>query len=122
MYVIQTKTQNVLAIHKLPAEAFTCLLNKKKDVLYISVWGAKQILPFKTATQQFLPAISVGDHPNEMLLTKNGQILYQEYKKTKKKYGFFKFHAKRLGVSEEVLSEVSRGLRVDGFYFDGTKD
>jgi DNA-binding beta-propeller fold protein YncE len=76
LFVIQAKTKNVLAVHKLPAEAFTCLLNKKKDVLYISVWGAKQILPFQTATQQFLPAISVGDHPNEMLLTKNGKMMY----------------------------------------------
>jgi DNA-binding beta-propeller fold protein YncE/phospholipase C len=76
LYMIQAKTKNILAVHKLPAEAFTCLLNKKKDVLYISVWGAKQILPFQTAIQQFLPAISVGDHPNEMLLTKNGKTMY----------------------------------------------
>jgi YVTN family beta-propeller protein len=76
LYVVDAKTKSVLSVHALPAEAFTCLLNKKKDLLYISVWGARQVLPFQTATKQFLPAIAVGDHPNELLLTKNGTTLY----------------------------------------------
>ncbi|MCZ2485145.1 bifunctional YncE family protein/alkaline phosphatase family protein [Aquirufa antheringensis] len=76
LYVVDAKTKSVLSVHALPAEAFTCLLNKKKDVLYISVWGARQVLPFQTGTKQFLPAIAVGDHPNELLLTKNGATLY----------------------------------------------
>jgi YVTN family beta-propeller protein len=76
LYVVDVKTKSVLSVHALPAEAFTCLLNKKKDLLYISVWGARQVLPFQTATKQFLPAIAVGDHPNELLLTKNGATLY----------------------------------------------
>jgi YVTN family beta-propeller protein len=76
LYVIQAKTKTILSVHKLPAEAFTCLFNKKKDILYISVWGARQVLPFQISTNKFLPAIAVGDHPNEMVLTKNGQTLY----------------------------------------------
>ncbi len=76
LYVVDVKTKSVLSVHALPAEAFTCLLNKKKDLLYISVWGARQVLPFQTGTKQFLPAIAVGDHPNELLLTKNGATLY----------------------------------------------
>lgn len=76
LYVVDAKRKSVLSVHALPAEAFTCLLNKKKDVLYISVWGARQVLPFQTGTKQFLPAIAVGDHPNELLLTKNGATLY----------------------------------------------
>jgi YVTN family beta-propeller protein len=76
LYVIQAKTKTILSVHKLPAEAFTCLFNKKKDMLYISVWGARQVLPFQISTNKFLPAIAVGDHPNEMVLTKNGQTLY----------------------------------------------
>lgn len=76
LYVIQAKTKTILSVHKLPAEAFTCLFNKKKDMLYISIWGARQVLPFQISTNKFLPAIAVGDHPNEMVLTKNGQTLY----------------------------------------------
>ncbi|MHA8092484.1 bifunctional YncE family protein/alkaline phosphatase family protein [Aquirufa regiilacus] len=76
LYVIEAKTKTILAQHTLPAEAFTCLFSKKKDILYISVWGGRQILPFQISSNKFLTAIPVGDHPNEMLLTKNGQFLY----------------------------------------------
>ena len=76
LYVIDLKSKAIRSIHPLPAEAFTCLLDKKKGVLYISVWGARQVLPFQTTTKQFLPAIAVGDHPNELVLTKNGKTLF----------------------------------------------
>lgn len=76
LYVIQANTKTILSVHKLPAEAFTCLFNKKKDILYISVWGARQVLPFQISSNKFLPAIAVGDHPNEMVLTKNGLNLF----------------------------------------------
>ena len=76
LYVIDLKSKAIRSIHPLPAEAFTCLLDRKKGVLYISVWGARQVLPFQTTTKQFLPAIAVGDHPNELVLTKNGKTLF----------------------------------------------
>lgn len=76
LYVVDVAKKAVLSVHALPAEAFTCLLDKKKELLYISVWGARQVLPFQIATKQFLPAIAVGDHPNEMVLTKMGNIMY----------------------------------------------
>lgn len=76
LYVIDFKSKAIRSIHPLPAEAFTCLLDKKNGMLYISVWGARQVLPFQTTTKQFLPAIAVGDHPNELVLTKNGKTLF----------------------------------------------
>jgi YVTN family beta-propeller protein len=76
LYIIDTKSKNIESTHKLPAEGFTCLFNKSKKLLYISIWGAKQVLPFDVNSKQFLPAISVGDHPNEMVLTKNGKFLF----------------------------------------------
>jgi DNA-binding beta-propeller fold protein YncE len=76
LYVVDVATKSIVSVHVLPAEAFTCLLDKKKEILYISVWGARQILPFQVKTKTFLKPISVGDHPNEILLTKNGQIMY----------------------------------------------
>ena len=76
LYVIDAKTKTILSVHTLPAEAFTCLLDNKKELLYISVWGARQILPFQISSKKFLPAIAVGDHPNEMVLTKMGNIMY----------------------------------------------
>lgn len=76
LYVIEAKTKTILSVHALPAEAFTCLLDNKKELLYISVWGGRQVLPFQISTKKFLPAIAVGDHPNELLLTKNGKTLF----------------------------------------------
>jgi len=76
LYVVDAKSKKILSVHALPAEAFTCLLDKKKELLYISVWGARQILPFEIKTKTFAKPIAVGDHPNELLLTKNGQTLF----------------------------------------------
>ena len=76
LYIIDVKSKSIKSTHKLPAEGFTCLLNKNKDILYISVWGARQVLPFDVSNSTFKNPISVGDHPNEMILTKNGKILY----------------------------------------------
>jgi YVTN family beta-propeller protein len=76
LYVIDAKSKKILSVRALPAEAFTCLLDKKKELLYISVWGARQILPFEIKTNTFAKPIAVGDHPNELLLTKNGQTLF----------------------------------------------
>ena len=76
LYVVDAAKKAVLSVHALPAEAFTCLFDKKKEFLYISVWGARQILPFEIKTKTFAKPIAVGDHPNEMLITKNGQVLF----------------------------------------------
>ena len=76
LYIVNASTKKVESVHGLPGEAFTCLLDKKKELLYISVWGARQILPFQISTKKFLPAIAVGDHPNEMVLNKKGNVLF----------------------------------------------
>jgi DNA-binding beta-propeller fold protein YncE len=79
LYIIDTKSKNIESTHKLPAEGFTCLFNKSKKLLYISIWGAKQVLPFDVNSKQFLPAISVGDHPNEMVyltIKRNRSVKY----------------------------------------------
>lgn len=76
LYIIDVKSKSIQSTHKLPAEGFTCLLNKSKDILYISVWGARQILPFDLTQNTFKNPIAVGDHPNEMVLTKNGKFLF----------------------------------------------
>ena len=76
LYIVDSATKKVESVHGLPGEAFTCLLDKKKELLYISVWGARQILPFQISSKKFLPAIAVGDHPNEMVLNKKGNILF----------------------------------------------
>ena len=76
LYVVDLKNKNIVDVFKLPAEAYTCILEKSTSILYISVWGKRQVLPFNTKSKTFLSAIAVGDHPNELVLTKNGKFLF----------------------------------------------
>jgi len=76
LYVVNLASKNIEDVFKLPAEAFSCILQKSTSILYISIWGGRQILPFNTNTKTFLQPIAVGDHPNEMVLTKNGKFLF----------------------------------------------
>lgn len=76
LYAIDLVSEKIQASYPLPAEGYTCLLDKQKNILYISIWGGRKVLPFQTQSKKFLAAISVGDHPNEMVLTKNGKYLF----------------------------------------------
>lgn len=76
LYVIDLKTKNILHHKKLDAEAYTCLLSTSKDELYISCWGCGEVDVYNTTTNQFSSSIKVGDHPNELCLSKNGKWLY----------------------------------------------
>jgi YVTN family beta-propeller protein len=60
----------------LGAEAYACKLSKDRNTLYISLWGDKKVLVYDVPSQIITDSIPVGDHPNELLLTKNGGLLY----------------------------------------------
>lgn len=76
LYILDLASKQVEKVLPLPAEGFTCLLDPKGETLYISIWGGRQVLPFRVKSQSFAPAIGVGDHPNEMVMTKNGRYLF----------------------------------------------
>lgn len=85
MYVV-TKENNSLyeidlitkKINQFPlgSEAYTCVLSKDKKILYISLWGEDQLLVWNIEAKKMIKKIAIGDNPNELLLTKNGQFLY----------------------------------------------
>ena len=76
LYTINLSTKKVVQKTFLSAEAYTCVLSPIKNELYISCWGGKKIIVFSTATNQITKEISVGVHPNDICLTKNGKLLY----------------------------------------------
>ena len=76
LYTINLSTKKVVQKTFLAAEAYTCALSPIKNELYISCWGGKKIMVFSTATNQITKEISVGVHPNDICLTKNGKLLY----------------------------------------------
>lgn len=75
LYVIDLKTKNVKQQVSLGAEAYTCLLSPDKKTLYISLWGGDKVLVWDVVAQR-KKEWPVGDNPNEMCLTKDGQYLF----------------------------------------------
>ncbi len=76
LYVIDISSKQVLQQLPLPDAAYTCLLSNDKKELYISCWGCDKLLVYNTATRELSGNIDVGDNPNDLCITKNGQYLY----------------------------------------------
>src|SRR3954447_10213806 len=75
LYTIDLKTKSADSL-KLGAEAYTCLLSPDKKDLYISLWGGDKILIYDVDQKKLTGNISVGDNPNDICITKNGQYLF----------------------------------------------
>ncbi len=76
LYIINLINKEIIQQVKLEAEAYTCLLSPEKNELYISCWGCNKLLVFDTQTRSKIDEIPVGDHPNELCLTRKGDHLY----------------------------------------------
>ena len=75
LYTINLKTKHPDSL-KLGAEAYTCLLSPDKKELYISLWGGDKILIYNTLQKKLTDSIAVGDNPNDICITKNGNYLF----------------------------------------------
>ncbi|WP_333576552.1 bifunctional YncE family protein/alkaline phosphatase family protein [Sphingobacterium sp.] len=76
LYVIDLKTKATKASYDLGAEGYTCQLSPDTKQLYISVWGGEKILVWNVTQQKITKEITVGNHPNEITLSKNGKWLF----------------------------------------------
>jgi YVTN family beta-propeller protein len=76
LYIIDLKTNSVINKVGLDAEAYDCKISKGGKELYISCWGCDKIVLFDLEKNMFNTAITVGDNPNEMLLSPDGKLLY----------------------------------------------
>lgn len=76
LYIIDLSTKKILFQKKLNGEAYTCLLSRDKKELYISCWGCDKLLIFNTQAREFSGEINIGDNPNEICLSKNGNYLF----------------------------------------------
>ena len=75
LYVIDLHTKKIIQQVALPAEAYACTLSADTKTLYISCWGCDKVLLVNTAGNSITGSITVGDNPNELLVTKNGNYL-----------------------------------------------
>lgn len=76
LYVADTESKTILNKLDLGAEAYTCLLSADESTLYISLWGNGEIAEYEIATNQLTRKISVGYHPNDMVLSTDQQHLF----------------------------------------------
>jgi YVTN family beta-propeller protein len=75
LYTVDLKTKQIQSF-PLGAEAYTCQLSKNRKELYISLWGGGRILVFDILKKKMSDSITVGDHPNDLCISKNGRILF----------------------------------------------
>lgn len=76
LYIIEPATQKIIKKLVLPAIAYSCTLTPDEKTLYISLWGGAAVAVYNTVSEQMEHTIAVGEHPNELLLSKNGNYLF----------------------------------------------
>ncbi len=76
IYVINLKNKKVLSKVPLPSMAYSCVLSPDEQTLYVSLWGKDQVAVFNTASGTLTGEIKTGNHPNELLLTRKGDLLF----------------------------------------------
>jgi YVTN family beta-propeller protein len=76
LYVCNTKNNKIIQQIPLSAEGYTCLLNPKKTLLYISLWGGNKVLIYDVKKAAITDSIATESHPNDMVFTKKGTFLF----------------------------------------------
>jgi DNA-binding beta-propeller fold protein YncE len=76
LYVLDVNSKKILGHFPLGGEGYSCLLSPDKNSLYISCWGCDKIEIFDTKKIMIAGSVIVGNHPNDMCLTRNGKTLY----------------------------------------------
>jgi YVTN family beta-propeller protein len=74
--LIDLNSKKILNVFGLEAEAYTCTLSADNKELYITCWGCDKLLIFDLDKNIWKNPVTVGDNPNEMLLTPDGKTLY----------------------------------------------
>ena len=76
LYIIDTKSKKILSSTPLGGEGYTCILSPDHKTLYVTCWGCDKVVVFNTDSQMMTGKIDVGDNPNDMCITRNGQFLF----------------------------------------------
>ncbi len=76
LYVLSIREHKILERHSLGAEAYAAILSPDRSKLYISLWGGDAIAEYDLSLNRITRKICVGDNPNEMVIRKDGKVLY----------------------------------------------
>jgi YVTN family beta-propeller protein len=75
LYVMGIKG-GILKRVPLASEPFAVQMSEPLNEVYVSLWGMRKVLVFDRTSFSKKAEILVGDHPNEMILNKNGTLLF----------------------------------------------
>ena len=76
LYIINLKTKQIEKQLGLDAEGYDCKINNSTKELYVSCWGCDKVLILDMEKNVWKAPISVGDNPNEMILSPDEKLLY----------------------------------------------
>ena len=76
LYVVDLLRHTTMYRLPLGSEAYTCILSRDKKELYVSLWGAKELVVYNVGKKTVTQRISVGDHPNDLAISKNNKFLF----------------------------------------------
>jgi YVTN family beta-propeller protein len=76
LYMVDLGSKKIVEQYGLDAEAYDCKLSKDRKELLITCWGCDKVLVFDLVNKRWNRPITVGDNPNEMLLSADGKLLY----------------------------------------------
>ena len=76
LFVFDLDNKRSIQTLDLGAEAYACVVSRDGNTLYISLWGDKKVLRYDIGSGRITGSIPVGDHPNELLLSSSGKLLF----------------------------------------------
>jgi len=76
LYVCQLAERTSAMRIKLESEPFAVAVSQKRAEIYVSIWGGRTVAVFDKNNLTRKPDIQVGEHPNELLLNKNEDLLF----------------------------------------------
>jgi len=76
LYVVDLQSKKIISQHQLAGEGYTCILSPDHKTLYISCWGCDNVVIFDTFQNKITGSVPVGDNPNDMCISRNGNYLF----------------------------------------------
>ena len=76
LYVLDTRTKAIVHRDSIGKELYTCALSPDRRKLYLTHWGGNELVVWDTETRRTTTRIPVGDNPNDLVISQNGQYAY----------------------------------------------
>ncbi len=76
LYKIELSSGKILGVLAFSHPLYSCAIDEKRHLVYVSVWGGSEVAVVDDDSMTTKKFISVGDHPNEMVQTKDGKRLF----------------------------------------------